>query len=222
MADLPGLHQRRHALDLLADRRARRILLRARVEPGRAEHRHVALRPMDLVQVDVLDLQAREAGVDRLGDVRRASGRCARRAPSRAGPGRRPCSRSRACRGRCAAPASCRGRSRCGPGSRAFGGTGYISAVSMKLTPCATAKSSCTCASASLFCSPQVIVPRQTSETSRSVLGNRRCFTADSGDDERERKPTGCTRCRARARERGLPPGVVDGLQDDDDESSAR
>ena len=57
-----------------------------------------------------------------------------------------------------------------------FGGTGYISAVSMKLTPRATARSSCACASASLFCSPKVIVPRQASETSRSVPGSVRRF----------------------------------------------
>ena len=53
----------------------------------------------------------------------------------------------------------------------ARGGAGYISAVSTKFTPAATARSSCACASASLFCSPHVIVPRQTSETTRSVPG---------------------------------------------------
>src|SRR6185436_1337271 len=53
-----------------------------------------------------------------------------------------------------------------------LGGTGYISAVSMKLTPRSTARSSCACASASLFCSPQVIVPRHASETSRDVPGS--------------------------------------------------
>ena len=56
----------------------------------------------------------------------------------------------------------------------------------MKLTPCASAKSSCACASSSLFCSPHVIVPRQISETLRSVPGNVRYFIAflvDGGSD---------------------------------------
>src|SRR3989338_2172051 len=39
----------------------------------------------------------------------------------------------------------------------------------MKFTPCATARSSCACASASLFCSPKVIVPRANADTFRSL-----------------------------------------------------
>ena len=58
----------------------------------------------------------------------------------------------------------------------AFGGTGYISAVSMKVMPSPTAWSSCACASASLFCWPQVMLPRQTSETSSWVPGKVRYF----------------------------------------------
>jgi len=41
----------------------------------------------------------------------------------------------------------------------ALGGTGYISAVSMKSTPRSRAYDNCSCASASVFCSPQVMVP---------------------------------------------------------------
>ena len=45
------------------------------------------------------------------------------------------------------------------------GGTGYSSAVSTKLPPQATNASSCSCASASVFWLPQVMVPRQTTLT---------------------------------------------------------
>ena len=49
------------------------------------------------------------------------------------------------------------------------GGTGYISAVSMKLIPAALALAIWAKASCSLFCSPQVMVPRQRALTFRSV-----------------------------------------------------
>ena len=47
------------------------------------------------------------------------------------------------------------------PAVAALGGTGYISAVSRKVTPRSTARSSMACASASPTCSPKVMVPRQ-------------------------------------------------------------
>jgi hypothetical protein len=53
------------------------------------------------------------------------------------------------------------------------GGTGYISAVSMKLMPRSSAHAICECASLSLFCSPQVIVPRQMSVTSMPLAPRR-------------------------------------------------
>src|SRR5690606_17697271 len=62
------------------------------------------------------------------------------------------------------------------PWVSARGGTGYISAVSMKLMPRSMARSSCAWASASVFCSPQVMVPRHTVDTSRSVPGSVRYF----------------------------------------------
>jgi len=40
--------------------------------------------------------------------------------------------------------------------------------TSMKLSPASNAYDSCSCASASVFCLPHVIVPRQQTETSRS------------------------------------------------------
>ena len=66
VADLAGLDHRGHAFDLLADRRS--LLFLGGVELGRTEHRHVALRPVDLVEVDAVDLEAFQAGVHRLGD----------------------------------------------------------------------------------------------------------------------------------------------------------
>lgn len=45
------------------------------------------------------------------------------------------------------------------------GGDGYISAVSQKLTPSLSAISIWACASALVFCCPQVIVPRQILDT---------------------------------------------------------
>src|SRR5579859_2606484 len=66
----------------------------------------------------------------------------------------------------------------------------------MKLMPSPIAWSSCSCASASVFCSPQVMVPRQTRETFKSVPGRflycmrtpefrtqveRRCVEANRG-----------------------------------------
>src|SRR5262249_52284467 len=54
------------AFDLLLDRRT--ALLLGRVELDRAKHRHVSLRPVDLVEIDVIDPQPGEARIDRLGD----------------------------------------------------------------------------------------------------------------------------------------------------------
>ena len=57
-----------------------------------------------------------------------------------------------------------------------FGGTGYISAVSMKLMPLASAQSICAWPSLSVFCWPQVMVPRQKSVTSRALSDSRFFF----------------------------------------------
>ena len=59
------------------------------------------------------------------------------------------------------------------PKVSARAGKEYISAVSMKVTPAATAMSSCRWASASVFCSPNVMVPRQTRLTMMSVRPRR-------------------------------------------------
>ncbi|MNJ78462.1 hypothetical protein D3C77_762220 [compost metagenome] len=56
------------------------------------------------------------------------------------------------------------------PQVSAFGGTGYISAVSMKLMPAAWARRICSKPSASLFCSPQVMLPSASALTWMSVL----------------------------------------------------
>src|SRR5579862_1452633 len=53
------------------------------------------------------------------------------------------------------------------------GGIGYISAVSMKLMPRSSAHSICAWPSASVFCSPQVMVPRQISLTSSLLEPSR-------------------------------------------------
>ena len=60
------------------------------------------------------------------------------------------------------------------------GGEGYISAVSQKLTPSDKAKSICSCASASEFCWPQVIVPRHILETLSPSLGRVVYFITES------------------------------------------
>ena len=54
------------------------------------------------------------------------------------------------------------------------GATGYISAVSQNWTPRSSARSIWAWPSASLFCSPQVIVPRQTAETRRPLRPSER------------------------------------------------
>lgn len=51
----------------------------------------------------------------------------------------------------------------------ALAGTAYISAVSMKLTPAATARSRMAWASSWPTCSPKVMVPRQTGHTDKSL-----------------------------------------------------
>ena len=51
----------------------------------------------------------------------------------------------------------------------AFGGIEYISAVSRKLIPASIARSIWACPSASVFCWPKVIVPRQIEDTSITV-----------------------------------------------------
>jgi hypothetical protein len=66
MADLARLDEPGQRADLLVDRRPSALL--RRIELGRVEHRHVALRPVDLIEVDAIGAQAREARVDRLGD----------------------------------------------------------------------------------------------------------------------------------------------------------
>ena len=50
-------------------------------------------------------------------------------------------------------------------------GVEYISAVSRKLTPCSSAYSICSWPSASVFCCPQVMVPRQILLTLISEFG---------------------------------------------------
>ncbi|MNV63628.1 hypothetical protein D3C71_1562320 [compost metagenome] len=55
------------------------------------------------------------------------------------------------------------------PKVSALAGTAYISAVSMKFTPRASDWLRMSCESASLTCSPKVMVPRQMGVTSRSL-----------------------------------------------------
>jgi len=55
------------------------------------------------------------------------------------------------------------------PKVSALAGTAYISAVSMKFTPRASDWLRMACESASLTCSPKVMVPRQMGVTSRSL-----------------------------------------------------
>jgi len=55
-----------------------------------------------------------------------------------------------------------------------FGGTGYISAASSMVTPRSTAKSIWAWPSASVFCSPQVMVPRQIRLTSSPLRPSAR------------------------------------------------
>src|SRR5258706_5627713 len=69
------------------------------------------------------------------------------------------------------------------------GGTGYISAVSMKLIPRSSAQSICACPSASLFCSPQVMVPRQMSLTSSALAPSLFFFMATAIFSRRGRRP---------------------------------
>ena len=64
MANLAGLEHRGHALDLFMNRGARFFF--RRIELGGAEIGHVALRPVNLVKVDVIGAQPREAGIHRL------------------------------------------------------------------------------------------------------------------------------------------------------------
>ena len=130
VADLARLDHRRHALDLLADRRP--LALLRRIELGRAEHRHVPLRPVDLVEVDVVGPQPLEARFDRLGDhVARQIGAAV--ANPVATSGARDLGRDdERCRGAGAA-ASVRDTLSVRPCVVLFGGTGYISAVSMNV-----------------------------------------------------------------------------------------
>ncbi len=67
VADLAGADELVHRLDLLEDRGGR-LLLRG-VVAHRPEHRDVPLRPVDLVEVDVVGAQALERVVDRPADV---------------------------------------------------------------------------------------------------------------------------------------------------------
>ena len=106
------------------------------IELGRAEHRDVALRPVDLEEVDVVEL----AGARRLVSTASAitsrvrSVRPPRIQSRRPGPGD--------LRGNdqlvaaAAREPAAEHRLRTPLGRPAFGGTGYISAVSMKLMPC--------------------------------------------------------------------------------------
>ena len=68
------------------------------------------------------------------------------------------------------------------------GFTGYISAVSRKFTPRSNAASSCRCPSASVFCCPNVIVPRHTSLTS-SPPSLRRGLASGAGEAGAARAP---------------------------------
>jgi hypothetical protein len=66
------------------------------------------------------------------------------------------------------------------PWVSARGGTGYISAVSMKLIPAASACSIWAWASDSLFCSPQVMVPSPRALMRRPVRPSGRYSMTDS------------------------------------------
>jgi len=61
MADLALAHQRGQRFELLADRRLGRFLGRVVVE--RAERRHMAFGPVDLVEVDGIGAQPAQAGL---------------------------------------------------------------------------------------------------------------------------------------------------------------
>ena len=69
MAHLAGLHQRGQRVQLLGDAAVRAVLRRVQVQ--RAEERHVAVRPVDLVEVDDIGLQPLQAGVAGLRDLGR-------------------------------------------------------------------------------------------------------------------------------------------------------
>jgi hypothetical protein len=126
------------ALELLVDRGLRLFLGRVVVED--AERRHVALGPVDLVQVDHVGLQALQAGVARGHDVGRrhaAAGAHPGHAARRAGHlGGQHQLLARAGRAVNQLPMMVS----VAPQVSARAGTAYISAVSMKLTPRSSAR----------------------------------------------------------------------------------
>jgi hypothetical protein len=69
VSHLAGLDQRAQGFELLVQRGFGLVL--GRVEIDDAEGRHVALGPMDLVQIDHIGLQPAQAGVARGHDVGR-------------------------------------------------------------------------------------------------------------------------------------------------------
>jgi hypothetical protein len=140
------------------------------VEIDDAEGRHVALGPVDLVQVDHIGLQPAQAGVARGHDVGRRHatagahpGHAARRARDLGGQ-HHLLARARVFR-KPVADDGLGGAT--GLGLRA--GTAYISAVSMKLTPRSSERFRMAWALASSTCSPKVMVPRQMGVTCRSL-----------------------------------------------------
>src|SRR5690606_35739982 len=90
VADLAGLHQGAHRLDLFGDRRA--FTLGGGIEYGLSEVRQVPLGPVDLVEVDAVRLQAAQAGLagsGGVGPVGVGASAAAPAAPARAGDLRR-------------------------------------------------------------------------------------------------------------------------------------
>ncbi len=77
-ADLAGLHAVVQRLELLVHvgERPLAVLAKRVVAPGLAEVEMAAVRPVDLVEIDIVGLQALQAGIDRLAD-RRAGDRLA-------------------------------------------------------------------------------------------------------------------------------------------------
>jgi hypothetical protein len=86
--------------------------------------------------------------------------------------------------------------------------TGYISAVSQKVTPASSAMSAWAWPSASVFCVPQVIVPRHSSETVRPVLPRVRvCIGGSFFYAQRLGRIIGAAKAPT-----GYPPNIPDGL----------
>jgi hypothetical protein len=134
-----------------------------------AEEVGAALRPVQLVQVDAVGLQALEAGIQRGDDVLAVVLELAVADVVDAVAGAGDLAGQHPVVAVAAAFEPVADDAFGGGVGFGRGGTGYISAVSMKLIPAALARSIWAKASSWLFCSPQVMVPRQRALTLRSV-----------------------------------------------------